>query len=253
VARLTSPSPPPRPRWVRRGDVAVIALPGRYSVCTLLLGPDAVAAVDVSSTSDVDRILLTLGQIGRSPDQLKLVIPSHLHFDHVLGIEALAVRTGAAVALGQRAWEHVQGRRELRWPSRLTLLRALPTWAMQGLPFPPRADLGQARRFGFPWTKNPFGTLTGPVLGDGEGLPGLPGWRVMVTPGHADEAICLHHPGAGLGDGYGLINGIGLNNQGNGASTGHNIPFFNHGVGVARSAHDIAQSVDLGQQADSHL
>jgi glyoxylase-like metal-dependent hydrolase (beta-lactamase superfamily II) len=198
LAALTSPSGAAEPRHYCRRGAEVITIPGRYCTCTLILGPAAVAAVDVSSTTDVERILLTLTWLERPLDQLRLVIPSHLHFDHVLGVELLARRTGAAVALGEVAWDHVRGQRPLRWPSRITLLRALPTWAMQGLPLPPAADLLQARRLGFPWTRNRFAVALAPLLADGEALSGLPGWRMLATPGHADEAICLHHAEAGF-------------------------------------------------------
>jgi len=47
--------------------------------------------------------------------------------------------------------------------------------------------------FGFPWSRNRFRAALAPLLDDGPPLPGMPGWGVLATPGHADDAICLYH------------------------------------------------------------
>jgi glyoxylase-like metal-dependent hydrolase (beta-lactamase superfamily II) len=69
---------------------------------------------------------------------------------------------------------------------------------LQGLPLPPRADRRAALRFGMPWARDAFTAPLGPELRDGEPLPGFPGWTVLETPGHADDAIALHCADAGL-------------------------------------------------------
>jgi glyoxylase-like metal-dependent hydrolase (beta-lactamase superfamily II) len=156
-----------------------------------------VAIVDVGSAADLLAVLGALDALGRSPAEVRFLLPTHLHFDHILGIEPLARRLGASVALGRVAAAHVLEGRALRWPPRRQLARALPTWLWQGLPGPPAEDLARARDFGFPWAENRFARI-GPVLDDGRALPGFGGWRVLSTPGHADDAICLHHEAAGL-------------------------------------------------------
>jgi glyoxylase-like metal-dependent hydrolase (beta-lactamase superfamily II) len=196
LARLTAPAGPPVARLVERGGAAVMAVPGRYSVTHLLLAPGAVVVVDVGSTADVALVLRALAWLGRPPRQVRAVVPSHLHFDHVLGVDALARRLGAPVRLGAAAAAHVRAGRSPRYPGGWRLWRAVLTWPMQGLPFPPLDDWRGGLDFGFPWARNAFRAPLAPPLADGAALPGLPGWTVLATPGHADDAICLYHAAA---------------------------------------------------------
>jgi glyoxylase-like metal-dependent hydrolase (beta-lactamase superfamily II) len=124
------------------------------------------------------------------------VVPTHLHFDHVMGVDALARRLGAPVLLGDVAAAHVRHGVAPRDPSGWRLWRAVLTWPMQGLPFPPLADWRGGLGFGFPWARNAFRAPLGPPLADGAALPGLPGWAALATPGHAPDAIGLYHAGA---------------------------------------------------------
>jgi glyoxylase-like metal-dependent hydrolase (beta-lactamase superfamily II) len=64
---------------------------------------------------------------------------------------------------------------------------------MQGAPRAPLADWRRGLGFGFPWSRNRFRAHLAPALDDGAALPGLPGWTVLHTPGHADDSICLYH------------------------------------------------------------
>jgi glyoxylase-like metal-dependent hydrolase (beta-lactamase superfamily II) len=200
LAQLTAPAGPPWTRYIERAGAAVLAVPGRYCVTYLLLTDESVAVVDVGSRADVPGILAALRWLGRPAEQVRFVIPTHLHFDHVIGIDALAAELRAPLALGEVAAEHVQQGRRLRWPSRHHLLRATVTWIFQGMPFPPRVDVahGYGFGFGFPWAADRFAAPVAAVLGDGEELPGFSGWKVLATPGHADDAICLHHAAAGF-------------------------------------------------------
>jgi len=78
------------------------------------------------------------------------------------------------------------------------LLRAIPTWPMQGMPVFPGPDWRGGMGFGFPWARNRFRAPVAPPLEDGQPLPGLDGWVVVATPGHSDDGICLHHAAAGF-------------------------------------------------------
>ena len=198
MARLSAPAGPPPSRVIERGDAQVMAVPGRYSVTYLILGPDAIAAVDVGSAADVPGILDALAWLGRRPEDLRTIIPTHLHFDHAMGIDALARRVGAEVALGEVAHAHVAGAQPLRFPPLWQLSRAVVTWFMQGSPFPPLADWRHGMDFGMPWGRNRFTAALAPVLSDGAAIPGLAGWTALATPGHADDAICLYHEAGGL-------------------------------------------------------
>ena len=198
LARLTAPAGPPAARLVERGGAAVMAVPGRYSVTYLLLGPQAVLVVDVGSAADVAPVLRALDWLGRPAAQVRAVAATHLHFDHVMGIDVLARRLGVPVLLGSVGAAHVRAGRPPRYPHGWRLWRAILTWPMQGLPFFTLADWRGGMGFGFPWARNAFRAPLAPPLHDGAALPGLPGWTALHTPGHADDAICLHHAAAGF-------------------------------------------------------
>jgi hypothetical protein len=113
-------------------------------------------------------------------------------------LDALARRVGAPIALGAVAHATVTGGRAPRFPAWPYLWRALPTWPLQGLPFPPREDWREGLDFGFPWGRNRFRAPVLPPLAHGSALAGFPGWRLWDGPGHADDAILLHHAEAGF-------------------------------------------------------
>ena len=196
LARLTAPAGPPEPRIVARAGATVVAVPGRYCVSYLLLGPDAVVIADIGSLTDHPLLHQALAWIDRPASQVQTILPTHLHMDHVIGIDAFARRLGVPVTLGLVAHDAVTRGRKLRFPRGLHTLRALPTYLMQGAPPPALPDWSTRLDFGFPWSRNRFRAALAPPLADGDELPGLPGWTVLHTPGHADDAICLHHRAA---------------------------------------------------------
>lgn len=197
LARLLSPPGPATDRLLSDGEDGVYALAGRYCVTYLILGPKRVAVVDCGSADDVPLIIAALNQLGRSPEQVAFVLPTHLHFDHVMGVDRLARVLDAPVALGPVAAEHVHTGRALRFPPRLRALRALPTWPMQGLPVFTHEDWRGGLDFGFPWSRNRFRSAVLALPGHGAPLPGFDGWILYETPGHADDALCLHHERTG--------------------------------------------------------
>jgi glyoxylase-like metal-dependent hydrolase (beta-lactamase superfamily II) len=175
-----------------------VALPGRYSVSYLLVAPDGVAVVDVGSTEDVPRLLAALAWLGRAPTDVRFALPTHLHFDHVLGLAAATRELGAPVALGEVAAAQLDGAHPPRWPPGASRLRAFPTWPLQGLPLLARADRPALRDLGLPWSRGRLAAPRGPVLVDGAALSGFPGWRLLATPGHSDEDVALYHEAAGF-------------------------------------------------------
>ena len=198
LARLTAPAGPASPRVVSRAGATVAAVPGRYCVTYLIVGPDAVTVVDLGSNGDHDLVLAALTRLGRLPAEVRTVMPTHLHMDHIIGLDAFARRLGVPVTLGRTAHDAVTRGRKLRFPRGLHTLRAAPTYLMQGAPRATLQDWRVGLGFGFPWSQNRFRAELAPALEHGAPLPGAPGWTVLHTPGHADDAICLHHGAARL-------------------------------------------------------
>lgn len=194
LARLTTPVGPARACVVSGdGGAEVVAVPGRYCVTYLLLGSDAVVVVDIGSVTDHALIARAMERIDRPPTQLRTVVPTHLHMDHIIGIDDFACARGLPVTLGAVARDAVTRGTRLRFPRGLHTLRAVPTYFMQGAPRAPLADWRRGLGFGFPWSRNRFRAALGQALEHGAPLPWIPGWTVLHTPGHADDAICLYH------------------------------------------------------------
>lgn len=203
---LPQPAPPVLARWftpagpagltlVEAGDGRVLSVPGRYCVTQIIEGPDSLVLADVGSISDLPRIAAAVEWLGKP---VSLVVPTHLHFDHIMGIDAAAKRFGAGICLGQVARTYVESGRRLRFIRRVPAKMGFLVWLWQGLPLFAHEDIPGGFRFGFPWSRNPFTAPLAATLHDGRAVPGLPGWVALETPGHSDDAICLYHSDGGL-------------------------------------------------------
>jgi glyoxylase-like metal-dependent hydrolase (beta-lactamase superfamily II) len=195
LARWFTPAGPASMSLVEAGDGRVISVPGRYCMTHIIEGPQSLVLVDVGSISDLSRIEAAVEWIGKP---VSLVIPSHLHFDHIMGIDAAAERFGAKLGLGLVAHNHVTAGRRLRFIRPVGPKMGFLVWLWQGLPVFAREDMPGGFQFGFPWSRNPFTAPLSDLLLDGKMVPGLPGWMALDTPGHADDAICLYHADGGL-------------------------------------------------------
>ena len=195
LASCFTPAGPPATSLVEAGDARVLSVPGRYCVTHIIEGPEGLVMVDVGSVSDVERLEPAVEWLGKP---VRLVIPSHLHFDHIMGIDAAASRFGARIGLGHVAHNHVTRRLHTRSIRRPDAKTGFLVWLWQGLPVFSGRDLRHGAGFGFPWSRNQFCAPLGKVLAEGEELEDLPGWRVLETPGHADDAICLFHEKGGF-------------------------------------------------------
>jgi glyoxylase-like metal-dependent hydrolase (beta-lactamase superfamily II) len=114
-----------------------------------------------------------------------------------MGIDALAQRVGCPVAVNRRAFDAFHGGPPLRRPPGRSAWPLAYGWAIQGFPVLPADDWRVVRRYLDPEGPNPFASDL-VALDDGRPLPGLPGWKVLSTPGHSDDAMALFHARAGF-------------------------------------------------------
>jgi hydroxyacylglutathione hydrolase len=157
----------------------------RFSMAnTYLIDNERLVVVDPGSELNV-RLLSDYLQrfLHRVPADIDLVVLTHLHPDHTAGVEALQrlrhTPVAASIAVGQLAQAEQQ---------KGSVLPGLTYLAGQVLPgtlhhfdlFPP-PYAGQAK-------------LVDLWLEDGSSLPFHPDWRVIASPGHTPESLCLYNP-----------------------------------------------------------
>ncbi|MFA6033454.1 MAG: MBL fold metallo-hydrolase [Myxococcota bacterium] len=194
LAQRTAPTGPARFVDTLCADVRVVTVPGRYSNTHIVESAGSLLMADVGSVQDVALAEPVVRWLGKP---VSAVIPTHLHFDHMMGVDAASIRFGAEVVLGQSAHELVRSGRTSRPPIRKTLGHFFIPWVWQGLPWMAGEDFPGGFEYGFPWSRNRFSRM-GAALKDGQEIPGFDGWVPLHTPGHTDECTSLFHQRSGF-------------------------------------------------------
>jgi len=189
------PIGPPAQELVEDGHTRVVAVPGRYCVNYLIEGTAGLALVDPGSGEDLDRLEPVIRWLDKP---VAWVVPSHLHFDHVLGVQPACARFSAGLAVSRIATDAWRTGRALRLPLPSAVRIFGPTWLWQGLPVFARRDLARVGKLLRRLDHNPFDTPVALELEEGASLPGFGGWTVLITPGHSDDAVCLYHARSGF-------------------------------------------------------
>ncbi|MEV0038528.1 MBL fold metallo-hydrolase [Streptomyces sp. NPDC050804] len=137
----------------------------------LIDGDDGLTLVDVGWSKAPEALLNTLAALGRKPSDIRRVILTHAHPDHVQGAAELRRHTGAHILIhdADRAWlEAGRVPAEGRSGTIGRLIDHLPK-----LHWPP--------------------TTADDTVSDGHVVEGSDGLRVIHTPGHSPGHIVLLH------------------------------------------------------------
>ncbi|MEU6329585.1 MBL fold metallo-hydrolase [Streptomyces sp. NPDC047049] len=152
------------------GHVYLVALPG-----------DGYAVVDTGVPGSAPAILGALARLGGRPQQLRQIVLTHSHLDHMGSAAALAAATGARVLAGALDAPYIRGTAPEPPPVPTPAERSLHEGIMAGL-----------AAAGVPPLRH---TEVDTVLHDGDTLDG---WgeevRVLHVPGHTPGGIALHLP-----------------------------------------------------------
>lgn len=166
---------------------------------------EAKIVVDAGLLTVADDLAPVIEDLG---GEVRAVVATHGHSDHLGGAPGVAARFGAEVHLPGRLVPLLAGGRA-RNPGPLSQAKVLPVFGTQ--PADPVGLLGllrgtQIAGFGLSsrvrWPNVPVAGS----LDDGDELPGGGGWRVVAAPGHTDDSIALwHEPTATLLAGDALL------------------------------------------------
>lgn len=148
----------------------------RFSVSnTYLIQDERLLVVDPGSELSV-RLLTHYIQkfLHRSPADIDLIVLTSMHQDHIRGIEVLQRICNAPVAASSAALTITQTEHQKAFPKRVyTFSGAIDTFQPLHI---------QQAKFVNIW------------LQDVGGLPLHPEWRVIASPGHTPESLCLYNP-----------------------------------------------------------
>lgn len=136
----------------------------------MVVEADRVTLVDTGLRGSADRVLRAVEAAGRKPADVRQIVVTHHHADHVGSLAELAERTGALVLVHSLDAPVVRGDEPAPGPSSGGLLKPLLKRANRPAP-PARVDR---------------------ELADGDEIDCLGGMLVVHTPGHTPGSISLY-------------------------------------------------------------
>lgn len=157
-------------------------LPGFYTFTGLIMGrvymsddPDGITIIDAGIELAADRILKQLSVAGRQPSDVKRILITHAHPDHIGGLPKLKAATGAEVICSVGERPVVEGKIPLpRAPRERVpgIWKLMPSSPQTAKPTPVDREV-----------------MEGDVLQEVMG-----GLHVVATPGHAPDHISFWQP-----------------------------------------------------------
>lgn len=173
-------------------------IPNVYTFDNLIMGRvyliddgGELSLIDTGLALAGDRILKQITDSGRQIAQVKHILITHAHLDHVGSLDKLKAATGAQVIASAEDAPIVEGKQDPPLPDRKTL------------PFPHNLIPVSAKAA----SKTPVDR----IVADDDTLPG--GLQVIATPGHSYGHVSYYHPALKLlftGDVLFHMTGMGL-------------------------------------------
>jgi len=202
---------------------------GKAVTWTILTDGDAFTLVDGGYPGDLDAVLSSIEQVGRTLDQLAAVLVTHAHVDHIGSLPRLLDGRDVPVLTSEMEARHA--RREFLEQA-TPLQVAAASWRPRVLSWSLHVvAAGGTTKAGVPQ-----------ATAFDDGPPDVPGHPVpVVTPGHTSGHTCYHLPEAGV-----LITGDALvTGHATVARTGPQVlaGMFHHDVAASRRSLEQLRSL----------
>jgi len=157
-------------------------LPGLYTFTSLLVGrvyaiedPDGLTIVDTGLSFTPKRIIKQIAELGYKPEDIKRILITHAHPDHIGGLRELQAMTGAAVYVSEGERAVVEDEAPIVRPPADKMPLIFKIIRIPSSTFKP--------------------TTVARVLHDGDVLEEvMGGLQVVYTPGHAPGHIAFWQP-----------------------------------------------------------
>ncbi len=137
-------------------------------------------------------------KLGRAASDLRHIVPTHWHVDHVGGLKAAFDVFAARLCASRHIRYHLSEGKPIIYPPLHRFPRMI-TNRMHVMANPPSpADILEMDLIAMPFQRRRgFDEDVDVYLADGDTLPGHPDWIVIETPGHTPDSICLWHEESG--------------------------------------------------------
>ncbi len=135
---------------------------------------NSITLIDTGMSGSDKAILKTIQELGFGPSDIKRIIITHSHLDHIGGLHALREATNAKVMAGEADSDVIEGKKPMTVPK-----MRFPLWLVG------------------PLLLRMFKSDPAPVdqrLKDGDNIPVLGGLVVVGLPGHSPGNIGLYCP-----------------------------------------------------------
>jgi glyoxylase-like metal-dependent hydrolase (beta-lactamase superfamily II) len=183
----------------------VFALAGcGFARCYVISEKEGLLVVDVGSIGAAEDVVRFISrELGRSLEQIRYIVATHFHIDHIGGIGHLLKKSGekTRVIVHQRVGDYLSGEkklsRQINWitglcPAALRSARNVSRWehfhfeSLAGIPLP-----GLRNFVNLPYPADKIQHIKGAnatrqPLNFGQ-------WDVLETPGHTEDSLCLYH------------------------------------------------------------
>ena len=94
----------------------------RNGPCWLLESSDGLILIDTAMPKDLYGIVYNIGKLGYELKDVKHILHSHGHIDHIGGTRALVAMTGAKTYIGRGDVDMVMGKNQLQWTNEFKIL-----------------------------------------------------------------------------------------------------------------------------------
>ncbi len=200
-----------------------------------------VTLIDAGWAGDADRVEAALASIGRRPQDVRAILVTHAHIDHVAGVAKLHERYGTPVLVHPDELAHARGESH----EQAAPLDLLPiAWRPRTLRW--MADVARVGALGhvaMPYAE----AFTPPDDGAPLDLPGAP--VPLACPGHTSGHTAFLLSGGVVATGDALVTGHPLS----GATGPQLLPrFFSHDPGRTARTLDAIGAADAGVLAPGH-